>query len=218
LANKRRTFHFWRVLTVAALAGCVRPQIAVNRSADFTRIHRVAVASFSGSGGEVAADMMAQDLLARGADVVERPRLDAVLHEQQLAASGVLDLNTIKKVGKILGIDALFVGSVIDNTPSQSYLVNSGGPGSINVNTVTPVGNSTVYSQGSALGVPGSQVVTSAANVGLIARMVDVETGSIVWSGRMTYEGFDTQSAMSEVTASFADSLIPLWPSLSPVR
>src|SRR5947207_1850668 len=104
------------------LAGCATPQVAVNAHADFSRIHRVAVASFSGAGGDVAADLMTQDLLQHGADVVERQRLDALLQEQNLASQNILDPTTIKKIGKILGVDAIFVGTVANNVPSQSYL------------------------------------------------------------------------------------------------
>src|SRR6267142_4767655 len=88
-----------------ALVGCVTPEIAVNSRADFSRIHRVAVASFGGDSGDVAADLLTQDLLQHGADVVERQRLDAVLQEQNLASQNILDPTTIKKIGKILGVD-----------------------------------------------------------------------------------------------------------------
>lgn len=210
--------RLWLLAAFAAAAGCVGPEIAVNRRADFSRIQRVAVASFSGPGGEAAADMFTQDLLMEGADVVERQRLDAVLNEHNLAGSNVLDPTTIKKVGKILGVDAIFVGTVVNATPSQSYLVQSGGPESIVIDSVTPVTGRTLYPQGGVLGIPGSEVVTAAANVALISRLVDVETGSVLWSARMTYEGFDAQTAMSNVTSSFARSLIPLWPSLQPLK
>jgi hypothetical protein len=46
--------------------------------------------------------------------------------------------------------------------------------------------------------------------------MVDVETGSVLWSGRMSYQGYDIASAMAAITASLAKSLVPLWPSLHP--
>jgi len=200
------------------LAACAGPQVAVNRKADFSKIHRIAVTSFSGGGGEAAADTLAQDLLFRGADVVERNRLDSVLRERNLSAEGILDPATIKQVGKILGVDALIVGTVTNYSPGQSYLVYSGGAGTIIGATVTPIQGRTVYSQGPAVGVPGSDVVTSAASVGLVARMVDVETGSILWSARMTYEGFDIDSAMSAVSGSFADSLVPIWPSLHSIK
>ena len=57
-------------------------------------------------------------------------------------------------------------------------------------------------------------MASSAAQASLISRMVDVETGSILWSGRMRYEGIDVQSTMAGITSSFAKSLVPLWPAL----
>ena len=200
------------LILAAAFAGCITPQIAVNSHADFSRIHRVAVATFGGPGGDVAADVFTQDLLEHGADVVERQRLDAVLAEQNLAGRNVLDPETVKKIGKILGVDAIFLGTVASNVPSQSYLVTSSRHG-INLNGVTPVSGN-LAPGGSAIGVPDSQVLTSAAQASLISRMVDVETGSILWSGRMSYEGIDSQSTMAGITSSFAKSLIPLWPAL----
>jgi hypothetical protein len=195
------------------LAGCATPQIAVNSRADFSRIHRVAVATFGGQSGDVAADLLTQDLLLHGADVVERQRLDAVMQEQNLATQNMLDPTTVKKIGKILGVDAIFVGTVATNVPSQSYLVTQSRHG-INVNGVTPVSGTTLSPEGPAIGIPDSQVLTSAAQASLIARMVDVESGSILWSGRMSYEGLNTETTMADITSSFAKSLVPLWPAL----
>jgi len=196
-----------------AFGGCITPQVAVNEHADFSRIHRVAVATFGGPGGDVAADLLTQDLLEHGADVVERQRLDAVLREQNLAKENILDPSTVKKIGKILGVDSIFVGTVATNVPSQSYLVSTRRHGYV-ANGVTPVGSGSLYPEGPAIGVPDSEIVTSAAQASLIARMVDVETGSILWSGRMSYEGLDSQNTMAGITSSFAKSLIPLWPAL----
>src|SRR5258706_11560980 len=119
--------------------GCVPPQIAVNQRADFSRIHRVAVAPFGGASGDVAADLLPQDLLQHGADVVERQRLDALLHEQNLATQNMLDPATVKKIGKILGADAIFVGTVSTNVPGQCYLGTSSRHGT-HVNSVPPLG------------------------------------------------------------------------------
>ncbi len=197
------------ILLAWSITGCITPQIAVNSHADFSRIHRVAVATFGGAGGDVAADIFTQDLLSHGADVVERQRLDALLSEQNLAGDHVLDPATVKKIGKILGVDAIFVGTVATSVPSQSYLVTTSRRGN-RVNSAVPV-NGTL-SPGA--GVADSQILTSAAQASLIARMVDVETGSILWSGRMSYEGIDTPSTMAGITSSFAKSLVPLWPVL----
>jgi len=62
-----------------------------------------------------------------------------------------------------------------------------------------------------ALGPPGANILSPAAVVGMTARLVDVETGSVVWSGRRTWEGFDVDSAMASIAHSFAKSLTPLW-------
>ena len=203
------------LLCCLMFAGCATPEVAVNSHADFSRIHRVAVATFGGAGGDVAADLLTQDLLQHGADVVERQRLDALLQEQNLASQNILDPATIKKIGKILGVDAIFVGTVATNVPSQSYLITQSRHG-INVNGVTPVNGTDLFPEGAAIGVPDSQVLTSAAQASLIARMVDVETGSILWSGRMSYEGLNTETTMAGITSSFAKSLVPLWPALHP--
>jgi len=200
-------------IAVLFLGGCITPQIAINSHADFSRIHRVAVATFGGPGGDVAADVFTQDLLQHGADVVERQRLDALLQEQNLASDNILDPSTVTKIGKILGVDAIFVGTVASNVPSQSYLVTTSRHG-INMNGVTPVSGTDLMPEGPAIGVPDSQVLTSAAQASLISRMVDVETGSILWSGRMSYEGIDAESTMAGITSSFAKSLVPLWPAL----
>ena len=206
----------WTFLLAAmGISGCAAPEVAVNAHADFSRIHRVAVASFGGPDGDVAADLLTQDLLQHGADVVERQRLDAVLQEQNMAQQNLLDPATVKKIGKILGVDAIFVGTVATSVPSQSYLVTSSRHG-VNVNSVTPVSGTDLIPQGSAIGMPDSQILTSAAQAGLISRMVDVETGSILWSGRMSYEGLDVQSTMAGITSSFVKSLVPLWPALHP--
>ncbi len=203
----------WAALGSAALCACVGPQVAVNPRADFSQINRVAVVTFSGAAGDVAADMLTQQLVAHGANVVERQQLNAILQEQHLATSGALDPRTIKQVGKILGVDALFIGTVSQSMPAQSYLVTGAGRRNV-VTTVTPVGNAAVVSEGPVFGVPNSQVVTTEATASVVARMVDVQTASILWSGSMTYEGFDVQSAMESISEAFVHSLDPIWPAL----
>ncbi|MDD2805872.1 MAG: CsgG/HfaB family protein [Elusimicrobiales bacterium] len=197
------------------LAACATPKVAVNPRADFSTVKRVAVLSFSGPKGELAADLMTQSLLENGADVIERQRLDSVMREQSLTASSAFDPSTAKQIGKLLGVDALFVGTVAESTPQSSYIVSqSANPQS----NVTQVSGGTIYSEGSVLGMPNSQLLSTTANVSLLSRMVDVQTGSIMWSASMTYEGFDIPSAMTGITDAFIRSLSPIWPGLYKVR
>ncbi|MCM2266334.1 MAG: CsgG/HfaB family protein [Elusimicrobiales bacterium] len=194
------------------LSACTAPKVAVNPRADFSGIKRVAVLSFSGPKGDLAADVMTQSLLERGADVVERQRLDSVLREQSLTASSAFDPATAKQLGRLLGVDALFVGTVAESTPQSTYIVSqSANPQS----NVTQVSGNTVYSEGAVMGLPTAQLLSTTANVSLLSRMVDVQTGSVMWSASMAYEGFDITSAMSSITDAFIRSLSPIWPELS---
>lgn len=207
-----RTAQALLLLPLLLLAACATPKVAVNPRADFSTIKRVAVLPFSGRNGDLAADLMTQSLVARGADVVERQRLTEVMKEQSLSNSAAFDPSTARQLGKLLGVDALFVGTVAESTPQSSYIVsNSENP---IVTNVTKVGNTTVYSEGSVAGMPNSQLLSTTASVSLISRMVDVNTGSILWSASMVYEGFDISSAMSGITDAFISSLSPIWSGL----
>ena len=200
-------------LAALALSACsMTPQVAVNPRADFGSVRRVAVVAFSGPQGEAAAELMTQSLVAHGADVVERTQLEAVLREQRLGSSGTLDPATVRKVGRILGVDALFVGTVVQSLPEQSYLVTSA-PENV-LTQVTPVSRANLAPGLPLMGVPNSQVVTAAASASLVSRMVSVETGSILWSASMSYDGLDTASALRAITGAFVESLLPVWPEL----
>ncbi|MBI4055301.1 MAG: hypothetical protein HY402_04120 [Elusimicrobia bacterium] len=187
--------------------------MAVNRHYDFSRVRRVAVVSFSGPGGDAAADFLAQNLLAAGVEVVERRQLEQILKEHRLAGSGALNPATLQEVGRILGVDALFTGTVTTYQPPQGYLIFPGsGLGAV---AATPVGTGSVYSRGTLFAASQSEVIASAAVVGLSARMVSVENTALLWAAHQVYEGFDVPSAMQSIASSFVRSLLPIWPTLS---
>ncbi len=49
---------------------------------------------------------------ANGFEVVDRNRLAAILREQRLSASGLVDPQTVRQLGKIAGVEALALGSL----------------------------------------------------------------------------------------------------------
>ncbi len=81
---------------------------------------RVAVSRFedrAGTGynhlGEGVADMLVTALVKTGKfSVIERQELERVLGEQKLGESGLVTAETAPKVGKLLGVELLVVGSV----------------------------------------------------------------------------------------------------------
>lgn len=200
-------------LSVPALsAACVSPQIAVNPRADFSAVKRVAVLTFNGPRGDLAADLLTQNLVAYGAEVIERQRINSVIEEQRLSSS-MFDPAAAKRLGKILGVDALFFGTVAESNPAKTYLVSASDKNV--VTNVTQLAGGNVYAGGSVPGVPNSQLLSTAAEVSMVTRMVDVETGSILWSASMNYEGFDIHSAMNSITKAFVISLSPIWSGLT---
>ena len=200
------------LLLLSLPAACAAPRIAVNPRADFSAVKRVAVLPFGGAKGELAADLLTQSLLARGADVVERQRLASVMQEQSLSSSGSFDPAAARQLGRLLGVDALFTGTVAESTPPGAYLVSSSNAPL--ATGVADVSGGSIRVEGSFPGLPNTRLLSTAANVSLVSRMVDVETGSILWSASMTYEGFDIPSAMTAITDSFIRSLDPIWPAL----
>lgn len=90
------------------------------RAAGETKARRVAVLplrDLSGrpcrSGG-VLADRLIAHLVRRGVSVIERARLDSVVHEFRLGATGALDPRSVKELGRFLGADAIVTGTVVE--------------------------------------------------------------------------------------------------------
>lgn len=200
----------WAAMVAVVLAGCSGARVAIRKGFDFSKIHRVAVITFNGPGGDAVADALAHELLAAGVDVVERQRIEALFQEQRYAREGALDEATIKKIGKILGVDAIFTGNVIQASPSQSYLIATPEDGKVIMGGATPIGSGIVMGGGSA-GVPGTSVVTSAATATVSAKMIEVETGALLWSASDKDEGFDALATFSTISKTLVRSLSPMW-------
>lgn len=82
---------------------------------------RVAVAPFQGPrgresfSGAVVSERLISNLLAQGTiDVVERALLKNVMREQRLERFGLVDPRMVKTLGKVLGVEALVTGTVVE--------------------------------------------------------------------------------------------------------
>ena len=122
--------------------------------------------------GKGIADLIVTDLVKDGTySVIERKKLDAILQEQNFSNSDRANPTSAAKVGKVLGINAIIVGTI-----TQFGLEDK----SLNVGGVL----------GTFGGWGGGKVGTKQgkANVVIDARLVDVNTGEIlaVASGKGT--------------------------------
>jgi hypothetical protein len=173
----------------------------VSRNYDPTTIFKVAVASFSDNpsaagSGEMAAGVFEKYLLLGGYRLIGHQQATQALSGQQLQLSESLDLASLRQVGQELGVDALVFGTVTDYSDAQETTVMTSMPleqstpilgttetvqhtGHTVVHTTQEVVSGYAYSQTSQV-VP--ETSTLPAHVGLSVRLVDTQTGEVLWT------------------------------------
>jgi curli biogenesis system outer membrane secretion channel CsgG len=116
--------------------------------------------------GKGIVDMLVTQLVKDGKySVIERKQLDKILSEQNFSNSDRANNATAAKLGKILGVDAIIVGSVTQfGRDDKSVGVGGGAFGGF----------------GSKYGLGRVGKKEAKAVVGINARMIDTETGEIL--------------------------------------
>ena len=129
--------------------------------------------------GKGISDMLVDKLLKDGKyRLVERSALDKILSEQNFSNSDRADSNTAAKIGKVLGVDAIIIGSITQFGRDDQH-TNVGGGG---------------YGLG-RFGLGGVGTSKAKAVVGITARVINVSTGEILASVQGT--GESTRSSTS---------------------
>jgi curli biogenesis system outer membrane secretion channel CsgG len=116
--------------------------------------------------GKGISDMLVEKLVEDGKySVIERNALDKVLAEQNFSNSDRADPTTAAKIGRILGVDAVILGSVTQfGRDDKSTTVGGSGIGGIT----------------GRFGIGGVQKRNAKAVVAVTARMVDTSTAEIL--------------------------------------
>jgi curli biogenesis system outer membrane secretion channel CsgG len=131
--------------------------------------------------GKGISDMLVDKLLKDGKyRLIERSALDKILAEQNFSNSDRADSNTAAKIGKVLGVDAIIIGSITQFGRDDQH-TNVGGGG---------------YGLG-RFGLGGVGASKAKAVVGITARVINVSTGEILASVQGT--GESTRSSTSLV-------------------
>jgi curli biogenesis system outer membrane secretion channel CsgG len=135
--------------------------------------------------GKGISDMLVQKLVQDGKySVIERNALDKVLGEQNFSNSDRADASTAAKIGRILGVDAIIIGSITQfGRDDQHTNIGGGGYGGY----------------GSKLGIGGVGTKKSKAVVGITARLVNTTTGEIL--AAVTGKGESQRSGTSLIGA-----------------
>src|ERR1035438_2643614 len=90
-----------------------RPRIAI-MDFDYATVHTYSSAIFGTDVdiGKGISDLLVTDLVKDGSfSVIERKALDKIMTEQNFSNSNRADPNSAAKIGKMLGVDAVIVGS-----------------------------------------------------------------------------------------------------------
>lgn len=152
------------LLSVSCGPSYIYKDVWVNPPFDNSFIKRIAVLEFSNYGyrykaGKIVADYVEQFLVTFSKyTVINRMELNHILREHNLSLRGFLSSETVKKIGKIAGVDALIVGNVQNYRIETKSWVKKHGYGLQNV----------IYKR--------------TANVAFTYKVLNTTTGEVVWS------------------------------------
>jgi curli biogenesis system outer membrane secretion channel CsgG len=132
--------------------------------------------------GKGVSDLLVQKLVQDGkCSVIERSALDKVLNEQSLSNSDRADSSTAVKIGRVLGVDAVIVGTITQfGRDDKNTTLGAGGK----------VGDFT-----NKFGLGGLQKQHAKAVVGITARLIDTSTSEIL--AAVTGSGESTRAGTS---------------------
>ncbi len=186
------------LLVLIFLSACATNTV-ISPSYDFTQLKRIGVLAFDSPWDTFkgAENLFAKYFMQSGFTIVERAQLERVLREHNISVSGYMSPETTKMLGKVLGVDVLLTGEISSYSPERTTLtmVERRSTKSEPVYTTNriknPDGSISEYTVSSGARVTRSaetqpREVTTNAKVGVIAKLVDVETAEVVWIGSET--------------------------------
>ena len=198
--------------------GCT-PKTVISQSYDFSQMNRIGIMGFSSpySGLSGVENLFAKYLIESGFKVVERAQLEQVLKEHNISVSGYLSPETTRKIGRILGVDVLLIGEVTSYTPTRTGVTmvatrrTEAQPVYSQNIMKLPDGSYAAYTQNVGTQYTHSTDVrpsqyTINAQVGIIAKLVDVETAEIVWIGSLSDESSSALDAADYIARSLVKS------------
>jgi hypothetical protein len=198
--------------------GCAHHTVTLGPAYPTRPLSHVAVLGFSDLGarpgsGDILAGVFEKSLLEAGMHVVERRDIDGVLQELHLQRSGAMDPMTARRLGRLLGADGLLLGTVNsfqDEQVSEIQLPvreTRADPRYRTIFMPRIIGEKLVQIPETVIdGYDTTEVVTVRtqttylpARVAATVRMVDVETGELLWVGSHAEEGMNVHDAADDL-------------------
>jgi curli biogenesis system outer membrane secretion channel CsgG len=149
------------LIIMLLILSCATSDEYFTADVDFSSYSRIAVLSLTdfptapGSGTQVA-DIVSMKLLTTNLTILDRSQTSAILNEQKIGSTGLIDGDTAPEIGKILGVQAILTGSVgeFGTKTVDIQIVQGGRPAPMDI-----------------------------AGVSIILKLIDCETGQIIWAG-----------------------------------
>jgi curli biogenesis system outer membrane secretion channel CsgG len=165
-----RVIAFVLFLTVLTTAEAQQKKRVAVMNFDYATV-RTYVNTLFGSDQDVGkgiADILVDRLVSDGAySVIERKELDKIIGEQNFANSDRADASTAAKIGRVLGVDAIIIGSITQFGSDDKKTDIAGGG---------------VANRLSKFGIGGVSRSKATAVVQITARMIDTTTAEILAS------------------------------------
>src|SRR5579859_2281805 len=171
--NRRllRALMVWMMLTVLAAAQTAAPATARKKRVavfdfDYSTVHSNSAAIFGTDVdvGKGISDLLVRYLVKDGTySVIERKAMDKIMAEQNFSNSDRANPNSAAQIGKLLGVDAIIVGSITE-FGNETKNTNVGGAGG----------------GFGGFGIGGFGHKKSKAIVGIDARIVNIDTAEIM--------------------------------------
>lgn len=173
------------------LTGCPPAAPVLRHGERLRKVRKVAVLPYvdapgqhaAGSGKVVVSAVSMELMRCAGLRVIERSQIARIMEEQKFTAAQIRDPGLAAKVGKLSGVDIVFVGDVIQWDAQQDY--THGGVGAITA-------GGTNYTH----------------RVGIGIRAVDVRTAEVIYA--RNGQGVDKQGFTRAAEVAAAQGLRPL--------
>lgn len=160
------------ILAIACLSGLSHAQAPKKRIAimnfEYATVANDVNAIFGSNQdiGKGIADMLVDRLVTNGTySVIERKALDKIMAEQNFSNSDRADPNSAAKIGRLLGVDAIVIGSITQFGRDDKS---------------TNVGGTALGGLAGRYGLGGVGQRKAKATVGISARLISVDTGEIL--------------------------------------
>jgi len=166
----RKTASFILFITLIAGAGAQQKKRVAVMNFDYATVQSGVAALFGTNQdiGKGIADILVDKLVNSGAySVIERKQLDKILAEQNFSNSDRADPNSAAKIARILGVDAIIVGSITQFGRDDKS---------------TNIGGGAATSALGRFGIGGVKTTKSTAVCQITARMINTSTAEILVS------------------------------------